>query len=86
MTCSHIFGGAEATGNRWCKSDFGAYEQTRAVVIPAEEIASALEAVADRTPAKINSFRYFAKALATSENPRSRAWRKKQLGEAGAED
>ena len=56
-----------------------AYEQNRLSTMPAEKIVSALEAVANRTPAKINSFRYFVKALARSDNPRSRAWRKKQL-------
>jgi len=68
-----------ATGNRWSKSDFEAYAQNRLVTMPAEKIVSALEAIANRTPAKINSFRYFVKSLARSENPRSRAWRKKQL-------
>ncbi len=34
---------------------------------------------ANRTPAKINSFRYFVSALVRAENPRSRAWRKKQI-------
>jgi hypothetical protein len=68
-----------ATGNRWIKSDLEAYEQNGLRTLPAEKIISALEAVANRTPAKINSFRYFVKALARSDNPRSRAWRKKQL-------
>ncbi len=45
----------------------------------AETIVSALEVVANRTPAKINSFRYFVSALVRAENPLSRAWRKKRL-------
>ncbi len=68
-----------ATGNRWSKLDFEAYEQNSLKTMPAEKIVSALVAVANRTPAKINSFRYFVEALAWSENPRSRAWQKKQI-------
>ncbi len=69
----------ELLKNRWNKSDLESYEQNRLRTVPAGKIVSALEAVANRTPAKINSFRYFVKALARSENPRSRAWRKKKL-------
>ena len=68
-----------ATGNRWTKSDFEAYDQHGLSTMPAEKIVSALEAVANRTRVKINSFRYFVKALARSENPRSCAWQRKQL-------
>ena len=67
------------TGNRWNKSDLEAYQQNGLRTLPAEKITSALEAVAHRTPTRINSFRYFVKALARSENPRSRAWQRKQL-------
>ncbi len=69
----------QTTGNRWNKSDLEAYEQNRLSTMPAEKIVSALQAVANRTPAKINSFRYFVSALVRAENPRSRAWQKKQL-------
>jgi hypothetical protein len=68
-----------ATGNKWNKSDFEAYDQNGLRAMPAEKIVSAMVAVASRTPAKINSFRYFVRALARADNPRSRAWRKKQL-------
>ena len=49
-----------ATGNRWKKSDSEAYNENGLEKIPAETIISALEAVARRTPAKINSFKYHA--------------------------
>jgi len=68
-----------ATGNRWNKSDFEAYAQNHLRTIPAEKIVSALEAVSNRTPAKINSFRYFVRELVRTDNPRSRAWHRKQL-------
>ncbi len=68
-----------ATGNRWTKSDLEAYELNRLATVPAEKIVSALEAVANRTPARINSFRYFVSELVRTHNPRGRAWRKKQL-------
>jgi hypothetical protein len=68
-----------ATGNKWNKSDFEAYDQNGLRAMPAEKIVSAMVAVASRTPAKINSFRYFVRALARADNPRSRVWQKKQL-------
>ncbi len=68
-----------ATGNRWTESDLEAYDKNGLRNTPAETIVSALEVVANRTPAKINSFRYFVSALIRAGNPRSRAWRKKQL-------
>jgi len=39
----------------------------------------ALEAVAHRTPTRINSFRYFVQELVALPDPSKRAWRKKQL-------
>jgi hypothetical protein len=38
-----------------------------------------LEAVARRTPAKINSFNYHAKEIVALPDSRNRAWRKKRL-------
>ncbi len=35
--------------------------------------------MARRTPAKINSFRYFVKEIVAVPDPRNRAWQKKQL-------
>jgi GTP cyclohydrolase FolE2 len=47
--------------------------------LPAETIISAVEAVTHRTPAKINSFRYFVQELVALPDSGNRAWRKKQL-------
>jgi hypothetical protein len=69
----------KATGNRWNKSDSEAYAANGLKKVPADKIISALEAVARRTPARINSFRYFVKEIAVIPDPRNRAWRKKQL-------
>ncbi|MBM3790761.1 MAG: hypothetical protein FJW35_10505 [Acidobacteria bacterium] len=69
----------KATGNRWKKSDSEAYEANGLRKLPAETIISAIEAVAQRTPAKINSFRYFVQELVSLPEPGNRAWRKKQL-------
>jgi hypothetical protein len=44
-----------------------------------EKFISALDAVARRTPAKINSFRYFVKKIVAVPDLRNRAWQKKQL-------
>ena len=68
-----------ATGNRWKKSDSEAYNENGLQKVPAEKIISSLEAVARRTPAKINSFKYFVKEIVTPRDPRNRAWQKKQL-------
>ena len=40
---------------------------------------SVLEAVARRTPTKINSFKYFVKEITAQPDPRNRAWQKKRL-------
>ena len=68
-----------ATGNRWNKSDSEAYEEKGLTRVPVEKIISTLEAVARRTPAKINSFRYFIKEIVALPEPCNRAWQKKQL-------
>jgi hypothetical protein len=69
----------KATGNRWKKSDSEAFRENGLRKLPVEKIISAIEAVAQRTPAKINSFRYFIQELVALPDPSSRAWRKKQL-------
>lgn len=48
--------------------------------VPTDKVISALEAVARRTPTKINSFRYFVREVVSLPDPRNRAWQKKQLG------
>lgn len=45
----------------------------------AEKVISALDAVARRTPARINSLKCFAKEIVALPDPRNRAWQKKQL-------
>ena len=69
----------KVTSNRWKKSDSEAYEENGLRKLPAGTIISAIEAVAQRTPAKINSFRYFVQELVTLPDPGNRTWRKKQL-------
>jgi hypothetical protein len=69
----------KATGNRWKKSDSEAYAENGLKKLPAETIISAVEAVVQRTPVKINSFRYFVQELVALPDPGNRAWRKKQL-------
>jgi len=49
------------------------------VKVPVEKIVSTLDAVARRTPTKINSFRYFVKEIVALPDPRHRAWQQKQL-------
>jgi hypothetical protein len=68
-----------ATGNRWNKSDSDAYYQNRIENFPAAKVISVLEAVARRTPAKVNSFKYFIKEIVAVPDPRNRAWQKKRL-------
>jgi hypothetical protein len=68
-----------ATGNRWNKSDLEAYHENHLENVPLEKISSILETVARRTPAKINSFKYFIKEIVALPDPRNRAWQKKQL-------
>jgi hypothetical protein len=69
----------KATGNRWNKSDSEAYHQNAIGNVPIAKTISALEAVAQRTPAKINSFKYFVKEIIAQPDPRNRAWQKKRL-------
>lgn len=69
----------KATGNKWNDSDSSAYEEHTLYKVPAEKIVSAVAAVARRTTAKINSFKYFVKEIVALPDPRKRAWQKKQL-------
>jgi hypothetical protein len=69
----------KATGNRWTTSDSEAYTENQIATVPLHRILSVLESVPHRTPAKINSFNYFIKEIAASQDPRNRAWQKKQL-------
>jgi len=69
----------KATGNRWNQSDSEAYEQNSIGNVPATKIISVIEAVARRTPTKINSFKYFVKEITAQPDPRNRAWQKKRL-------
>ena len=68
-----------ATGNTWSDSDSGAYEENGLGKFPVEKITAVLDAVARRTLANINSFRYFVKEIVALPNLRNRAWQKKQL-------
>jgi hypothetical protein len=68
-----------ATGNRWNKSDSEAYCQNAIENLPVQKIISAIETVTQRTPAKINSFKYFIKEIIAVPDPRNRAWQKKRL-------
>ncbi len=47
--------------------------------MPVEKVISVIDAVTRRTPAKINSFKYFVRDIVTIPDPRNRAWHRKQL-------
>ncbi len=47
--------------------------------MPAETVISTLKAVVSRTPARINSFRYFIREILAQCDPRNSAWHKKQI-------
>lgn len=68
-----------ATGNRWNKSDSKTYTENGLRRVPAGKIISVIEAVTQRTPAKVNSLAYFVKEILALTAPRNRAWQKKQL-------
>jgi hypothetical protein len=68
------------TGNQWSKSDSGTYAEHGLDRVPVERTISALEAVSQRSPVKINSFKYFVKEITALPDPRNRARQKKQLG------
>jgi hypothetical protein len=69
----------KATGNRWNKSDSEAYHQHGIAKIPIEKTLSVLEAVARRTPTRINSFKYFVREIVAPPDPHNRAWHKQRL-------
>jgi hypothetical protein len=69
----------KATGNRWNQSDSEAYEQNKIGDVSAAQIVSVLDAVARRTPPKINSFKYFVKEITAKPDSHNRAWQKKRL-------
>jgi hypothetical protein len=69
----------KATGNRWNKSDSEAYHQNGIAKVPITKTLSVLEAVARRTPTRINSFKYFVREIVAPPDPRNRAWQKKRL-------
>ena len=69
----------KTTGNRWNQSDSETYEQNGFGKVPATKIISVIEAVVQRTPTKINSFKYFVKEITVQPDPRNRAWQKKRL-------
>jgi hypothetical protein len=69
----------KATGNRWSQSDSEAYEQNSIANVPPAKIISIVETVVRRTPAKINSFKYFVKEITAQPDPRNRSWQKKRL-------
>jgi hypothetical protein len=70
----------KVTGNLWSQSDSETYANHGLNQLPVEKIISALEAVSQRSPVKINSFRYFIKEITALADPRNRARQKKQLG------
>ena len=65
-----------ATGNLWNESDSEAYDENGIEKVAVDKVISALEAVARRTPAKID--KYFMKEIVVPMDSRNRAW-KKQL-------
>lgn len=69
----------KATGNRWNKSDTAAFEENRLGRIAVDKIISVVETVTQRTPTKINSFKYFIKEIVAVPDRRNKAWRKKEL-------
>jgi len=68
------------TGNLWNQSDSETYAEHGLDQVPVERIISALEAVSQRSPVKINSLKYFVKEITALPDPRDRARQKKQLG------
>jgi hypothetical protein len=70
----------KVTGNLWGQADSEAYAEHRLDQVSVEKIISTLEAVSQRSPVKINSFKYFVKEITTLPDPRNRARQKKQLG------
>ncbi len=68
------------TGNLWNQSDSETYAEHGLDQVPVERIISALEAVSQQSPVKINRLKYFVKEITALPDPRNRARQKKQLG------
>jgi hypothetical protein len=69
----------QVTGNKWTEADLAVYEDNRIDEVPIEQVVSAIQAVAQRTPVKINSFNYFVKEILARPDLRNRAFQKKRL-------
>jgi hypothetical protein len=69
----------KATGNRWNKSDSKANCRNRIAMISIDKTISVMEAVARRTPTRINSFKHFFREIVAPPDLRNRAWHKKRL-------
>lgn len=67
------------TRNSWNAADRESYAQNEIAKIPIEKVVAVMETVSRRTPAKINSFRYFVKEILAVPDPSKRSWQKKQL-------
>jgi len=59
--------------------DTAAFEENGLGRIAVDKIISVLETVAQRTPAKVNSFKYFVKEILAVPDQRSQSWHKKQF-------
>jgi hypothetical protein len=70
----------QVTQNRWSESDTQAYRDNKISQVPVEKVRAVLQAVSDRTGARINSFNYFIKEILTLVNPKSPAQQKRALG------
>jgi hypothetical protein len=57
------------TGNLWSQSDSETYAEHGLDQVPVERIISALEAASQRSPVKINSFKYFVKEITALPDP-----------------
>jgi hypothetical protein len=70
----------KVTGNLWSQSDSETYAEHALDQVPVAKIISILEAVSQRSPVKINSFKYFVKEITALPDPRNRPRQKRQLG------
>jgi len=69
----------QITGNPWLPSDSEAYAENAINRIPTSKAAATMEAVKQRTGARINSFNYFVKEILTSQDPRNGQHQKRAL-------
>ncbi len=58
----------KATGNIWYHSDEIAFRQNELDRIPLPRILATMESVVQRTPAKVNSFKYFIREIKASQD------------------